>query len=510
MLERPRVRTQPHVASDEEIERVRQTWRARGFRSTLLPAEQAMHQLPELGRLTPARLRAYVHHPDERVVLYLLRYGSWSPGDRWYVDAGLTARCLEAIRDGEAWNPLLDQLGEFRWDLEHFERWAEHEKVPEEEWPALRSYTFTTRRIAEYLEQAKDDVDFEREILEFGQWTLLQSAAKRQVPVTNEVLEVALAHSRRAFAYLSAFDYEVRLSGEQRERLRKWVHEGVDEVRRSGQSDRSLAPVLHGLARAGRLGPHTIDYILEAAEAVEEGRTYLVQLLTHSTCGVMDREQVARLGEVAWNEDPSIFERIVRLEGADLPFLREVARRISKPRVRERLSERLADAPDAELTSLLARSSAVAVTMNILRYGTGPDFRDAVDQVAPGDAWRTLRMMLPVKPGRADNSLRDGPHEPESLRDAVRRLGYAAHDTSSLGRSRGWSGRLGDERAGDALLIVRIAQGTLFDPRDAQGLLTSPHRLLRQQGILEMGRTGDAGSGVSEHGPRRSGVAPGA
>lgn len=111
-----RVRTEPHVASPEEIEAANQAWAASGKR-TRIPdtAEEAIRQAKGLRSATPSLLRGLLLHPDERVPIALAdnphapcaKHGSFTASH-------LYLRGLREVLDRHSlWNPVLDAYARF-------------------------------------------------------------------------------------------------------------------------------------------------------------------------------------------------------------------------------------------------------------------------------------------------------------------------------------------------------------------------------------------------------------
>lgn len=514
-MTRPHVRTELRLANKKDIGDLRLDWQRRRCRTSVEDTvEEALDEMLMKGDLTPSKLRAYVEHPDERVVIKLLRARPWDSKDEWYVRAGLTVRALRLMEAGEDWNPIADraqgQMG-FQWSrADELGRYREYESLSEEDMPAYRRQDTKLNLIFDYLDKGPDP-ELEVQLLEYQNWFIMHRLAKLPYKMSSEVFERLLGKLDSAGAsILYTFSREEhRFTEPQLDQLGKWVLERINKTQTSGDERqlRELGGAMEILSKSDRVGEDLKKAILAFHETAIEKQSLVFQeaivRLMLKAIGHFSDEEVQAMAPVLYIND-SLAQEAVATGRLPLEIKRQIAEKSGKVQLREELAKTLEEEPDDRLTELLSKSKGTEVQALILQYGTGEGWLQVSNRlqekdVAVTSALSRLHWRLQKKEG-FEEYRRYGtePDEPTPETPPLNRtslisdIGKTKSESRvySPGSGRGWAARLLRERKKEGIALLRLLEGRT-DEYILKGLLSSPERNIRMFAMDWVGQERD-------------------
>lgn len=498
-MERPRIRTTPHCATPEEI-RTANEQLAREGKATRFSFDihQECEKARRLVRATPAQLRAYLEHPDERIPLALLSnpLRPWGERYSWYVSASLTARCIRDFEvHGFAWTPLVDVAEKASWaSWGKLKRWAKYEK---REMPSPMIVPFRLTQVIEQYVQTHDDPEFVIELASFRSWRIHEILRDHVSHIPDAVLD-------RLFERIDANSSELLRSWISAQRLSasQLLRVEANALRRAissaqARDDDGVFFSLHVLNlcdEAAGLSPETVEalfsFVREHPDSI--ARSAILEELAKFTES-LDTSHLEMLRELAGNR-PYILASIVRHPAVSLDTIRAISRQSNTPEVRMAIAQCLALYPDPELTRYLANNPSSTACASVLEHGVGGGFRQLLSAL---NSHTDIRMSAYVAlQNLADRVLKTASSvsdrsssyndAPQDLKTAALQIAHVVQQTRAhqmLYTPVSWAGDLVANRLAEALILIRLYLGTIRDPADLSIALMSPDYTVRMLAI---------------------------
>lgn len=508
-IKRPRVRSGTKPVSSADYNRMKAEWERREITSTFYEsAEEAIAALQGASNLSVGELRSFVDHPDERVVLELLKVRPWSEHSYGYLRAALAYRAMALASQGEDWNPILDRCTRnwvnteelIEWpSFENFEGFCGIEGFSYENMPSQNVYVEGLAKIRYYLAGTNDE-ELKRELLFFSNPDLQALVARAPGTLSIPAARTAFERAGNLSTFWGALKPE-NISTDVVNALNEWVYDyavelSSREVAFLSKSDRKT-PVMRFLTRRQGAATKTLTQkliaLLPNTEAFTDNheasspdtvtaRELLVDLLMSANQSLDNTELHKIFPYLEDNVDNQI--AFAKAAMADEELLVNLWKQAAAEPVQEHIAQRLTTIKSEKLTAMVAESQSIYMKELLLHFGIGDAFIRTLQQELEGgtlvqdvlreslEDLRTGELLDLSLPTRIQSKM------PQERMAALYDL--SRHEWDRNKNYNGWTEALIWEDAGGALVLTRLLQGDLPKTEEyISVLLNSPSRELR-------------------------------